>query len=87
MRASMRTTVNLASTASGAAEVILFGYSSESSASKGTSLGQLPLTEAVPTPSTTWQGAEGAYKIAVPSYVVKQIIAETITAIFKLDPV
>jgi hypothetical protein len=68
MRAAMRTGVNLASTASGAAEITLFGASSESSASKGKSLGQLPLTEAVRTPSTTWQGAEGAYKLAVPSY-------------------
>ena len=67
MRAAMITGVNLASTASGAAEVTLCGASSESPASKGTSLGQLPLTEAVPTPTTTWQGAEGAYKLAVPS--------------------
>ena len=67
MRAAMRTDLNPASTASGAAEVTLFGASTESSTSKGTSLGQLPLTEAVPTPSTTWQGAEGAYKLAVPS--------------------
>jgi hypothetical protein len=60
MRAALRTALNLASAASGAAEVTLFGASTESSASKGTSLGQLPLTEAVPTPSATWQGAEGA---------------------------
>ena len=66
MRALMQA-LNLVSTASGAAEVTLFGASTESAASKGTSLGQLPLTEAVPTPSTTWQGAEGAYKLAVPS--------------------
>jgi hypothetical protein len=67
MRAAMRTALNLASTASGAMEVTLLGASTESAALKGTSLGQLPLTEAVPTPSTTWQGAEGAYKLAVPS--------------------
>jgi hypothetical protein len=63
----MRAALNPASTASGAAQVTLFGASTESSASKGTSLGQLPLTEAVPTPATTWQGPEGAFNFAVPS--------------------